>query len=421
MPKKENIIIAIDNTAMDSARMTDINGYVTIKDVIITSAAVHPYIGKSIPNWKVLSLDPAKIYYLYRPLEEIQKSKDTFNSMPLLSDHIEISSNSENVPKIGTLGSTNRIQGNDLLSDITFWHQSDINKLEGVDANGNPLYKPKKGVSAGYRYTPVLESGVFNGKPYDIRMTNLIANHVAHVENPRNEVSIIQDGLNFDEESEMARKMGRDEGEEGSISDEIMDILQGEGDNEVKAKKIRVLVGKGKTASDEEEDDNDKPKDADKIVKDKKGRAKDEKDCDKANDEDDEEEDKPKSAKDRKSARDDKDKEDKEEYVAKDSIEDLIASHNRKYREALNLCSQHIDNAMALDTADDIYNAVINKRGANAKAFTTIDAKREFVKAINNMPAMRGQRVPSMAMDSVSSNSRLADIARNDINEWFSK
>lgn len=404
--------------ALDSARNTDINGYVTIKDVVITSATVHPYIGRSIPNYVALGLEPNKVYYLYRPLEEIIKSKDTFNSMPLLSDHLEISSNSENVPKIGTLGSDNRVQGNDLVSDITFWHQSDINKLEGVDSNGNAIYKPKKGVSAGYRYTPVLESGVFQGKRYDIRMTNLIANHVAHVERPRNESSIIHDGLSLDEENVMGKKMGRDEGEEGSIVDEVMDILQSDAELEAKAKKIRVLMNKSKKDEGEEEGAKE-----DRMVTDKKGRAKDSKDCMKANDEDDDEDDeamdKSKTAKDRKKARDEKDNDKKEEYVAKDSIDDYIATHNRNYREALELCSKHIGH-MALDTADAMYNAVIEKKGANPRAFTNLECKKEFVKAMNTVTLARDQRVPMVAMDSISSgNSRFTDAARDDINEWF--
>ena len=51
----------------------------------------------------------------------------------------------------------------------------------------------KTDLSAGYRYTPILDPGTYNGQPYDGRMTDIQFNHVALVEQGRVDGAVVGD------------------------------------------------------------------------------------------------------------------------------------------------------------------------------------------------------------------------------------
>ncbi|CCE10728.1 conserved hypothetical protein [Bradyrhizobium sp. STM 3843] len=56
----------------------------------ISKAAVNLYIGREIPDYKALGLDPDKVYRLLRDPEELAKAAPTFNNIPLLSRHVPV-------------------------------------------------------------------------------------------------------------------------------------------------------------------------------------------------------------------------------------------------------------------------------------------------------------------------------------------
>lgn len=128
-------------------------------------------------NSEALGLDPEKVYYLYRPIEEIEKAIDTFKRKPVLIRHVATTAKD---PKkddtIGTTGSDLIIEDGKLYGDIEFWDDRAIALIEE---------KRQEQLSAGYGYTLELTPGEFNGKKYDGVMRNLHGNHVALVERGR--------------------------------------------------------------------------------------------------------------------------------------------------------------------------------------------------------------------------------------------
>lgn len=165
----------------DSNRSVDEFGYMTVENCVLTGEDVAMYWGYEIPNYKSMGLDEKKAYAVYRPREEIKKSD--FSNVPLLSKHADFSAEDYKYKLIvGTIGETKTIN-NEEKGTVVFWSKNAQTELE----------KGLKFLSCGYLYDPVLESGTHNGKPYQIKMTNIIANHVAMVDNPRYKRAIVAD------------------------------------------------------------------------------------------------------------------------------------------------------------------------------------------------------------------------------------
>jgi hypothetical protein len=70
-----------------SVRTYDRDGRLHVEITNISKAAVNPYIGREIPDYQALGLDPGKIYKLLRDPDELAKAAPTFNNIPLLSRH----------------------------------------------------------------------------------------------------------------------------------------------------------------------------------------------------------------------------------------------------------------------------------------------------------------------------------------------
>lgn len=164
-----------DSLAMDrgSVRTYDADGRLHVEISNISMEQVADYLGAEIPNWDKLGLDPEKTYQLYRPGDELKKSAETFNNIPLLSEHVPVSAYDHRPDLvIGATGSDAVYEAPYLKNSLVVWVADAIQSIE----NGE-----QKELSCAYRYTPVLEEGSFNGTPYQIRMTEIIANHLAVV------------------------------------------------------------------------------------------------------------------------------------------------------------------------------------------------------------------------------------------------
>ena len=168
-----------------SNRTIDENGFLHVANNILSNAEISEYVGREILGYEKLGLDPNKIYKIYRPADELEKSASTFNNLPLLSDHIQISSFS---PKkdmhIGSLGTDIRIEGDKLIGSLIVIDQKYIDKIESDEIVG---------LSCSYSYVPVIESGSYNGKDYDIKMTEIAGNHIALVKDPRVSIAGVSD------------------------------------------------------------------------------------------------------------------------------------------------------------------------------------------------------------------------------------
>ena len=183
---KNNFIEAKEvATDAESQRYTDKSGFLVCPNSVITGDDVAKYFGKEIPNGGKLGLEPYKLYNVYRPIDEI-KDND-FNGKFLLDQHLNDfgidTTQKYNAHIIGTVYDCKEID-NQIVGTVTFTDQKSIDKLD----------EGKKYLSAGYFYEPILEKGMSaNGMPYDVKMTNIKANHVAHVDNPRYKDAVIGD------------------------------------------------------------------------------------------------------------------------------------------------------------------------------------------------------------------------------------
>lgn len=159
-----------------SHRETDGNGRLLVKKTLLTKGCVSPYYGQEIPNYQELGLDPNKKYNVYRPIEELQKALQQFDGIPLLNKHIMDYADAPNRENWAGCVSNPVIDGNNVYGDLAVWNKGDIDNIE----DGS-----KKDLSVGYRSTFIKESGEFDGTPYDLKMVNIIPNHLALVEKGR--------------------------------------------------------------------------------------------------------------------------------------------------------------------------------------------------------------------------------------------
>lgn len=170
-------MLVYDKNVFGSEREIDPNGFLKVGSSNITRTQVALYLGKEIPNYKEFELEPDKIYYVLRPEAELKKAVETFNNLPLTRKHIEI--DVDNVPKediVGSLGDSAVYEDGFIKNSLIVYDQKYIDRIQ----NGK-----QKELSCGYRYTPVRQSGEFEGQHYDFVMTDIVGNHVALVKEGR--------------------------------------------------------------------------------------------------------------------------------------------------------------------------------------------------------------------------------------------
>lgn len=170
MPIMKNIELAFDRTA----RRYDADGRLHVDRTHISKATVNPYYGEEIPNWAGLGLIADKIYQLFRPPEELEKAAPTFNRLPILSKHVPVTVDDPQPDLVvGAIGSDVEFNLPYLDASITIW---DATSIAGIEED------VQRELSCAYRYVAVMESGEYEGKPYDGFMTNIQGNHLAIVE-----------------------------------------------------------------------------------------------------------------------------------------------------------------------------------------------------------------------------------------------
>lgn len=187
-----SIHILGDVRAIGSNRTVgETTNFLQVRNCVLTGVGVAPYLGRELQNYKELGLDGEKTYFIYRPLEEVVKAKDTFNLLPVLDIHTPI--DSKHLPAkytLGTSGETAVIEGGELKNTVGLWNQEAIDAVFLADKDTN---KGKKDLSCGYTYELVPEEGMYQGKPYQFKMINLKGNHIALVEDGRHPTAQIAD------------------------------------------------------------------------------------------------------------------------------------------------------------------------------------------------------------------------------------
>ncbi|MDE2434728.1 MAG: DUF2213 domain-containing protein [Sphingomonadales bacterium] len=166
------LIMAMDRA---SVRSRDANGYLHVEISNISKANVCPYYGQEIPGWQDLGLEADEVYYLYRDPEELARAADTFNNVPLLSEHVPVIPE-EGLPESLIIGST----GTD--AEFVYPHLRNSLVVWSVEAQDGIEAERKRELSCGYRYTPDMTAGVSpEGLRFDGVMRKIMGNHVALV------------------------------------------------------------------------------------------------------------------------------------------------------------------------------------------------------------------------------------------------
>lgn len=170
-----NPTIAFDKL---SVRSYDKDGRLHVAVTPISKANVCPYMGKEIPGWDSLGLDPNKVYNMYRDPEELEKGAASFNNLPLLKKHIQVSADAPMKDDVvGSIGSDVHFDAPYLKASLCVWDSEAIALIDAQELDE---------LSSAYHYVPIMEPGTTpEGEAYDGRMTDIIGNHLALVETGR--------------------------------------------------------------------------------------------------------------------------------------------------------------------------------------------------------------------------------------------
>lgn len=156
-----------------SVRTFDADGRLHVAVANISKAAVNPYLGREIPDWQPLGLDPDRTYQLFRDPAELSKAARTFNNLPLLSRHVPVDV-SDHRPDlvVGSSGTDAKFVPPYLQNSLVIWTATAI---AGVVSG------KQRELSSAYRYRALLQAGTFEGLRFDGRMIEIIGNHIAIV------------------------------------------------------------------------------------------------------------------------------------------------------------------------------------------------------------------------------------------------
>lgn len=171
---RQGQVLALDKATV---RSYDTDGRLHVAKTNISKAAVNPYLGREIPDWQQLGLDPDRTYKLLRHPGELEKAAATFNNIPLLSVHVPVSADDHQPDAVvGATGSNSMFEPPYLKNSLVVWAKPDIDAIEGG---------AKKELSSAYRYTADMTPGIYDGEAYDGIMRNIVGNHVALVKEGR--------------------------------------------------------------------------------------------------------------------------------------------------------------------------------------------------------------------------------------------
>jgi uncharacterized protein len=171
-----------------SLRTKDLDGRLHVRDCNISKANICPYLGHEIPDRERLGLDPDRVYYLYRDAAALCAAAPTAERVPLMMRHVSSTALAPQKETIIGCVSNVRWRPPYLVADLTVWDAVGIEAIES---------ERQQELSPGYRYMPVMESGVLEGERYDGRMSApIIFNHVAIVDTGRTGPDVVvNDGV----------------------------------------------------------------------------------------------------------------------------------------------------------------------------------------------------------------------------------
>lgn len=161
-----------------SARSLDADGRMRVRGCVISVGEINPYRGREIPGRDRLGLDANTVYDLYRDPDELERAAESFNGLPLMIRHVaQTAAEPRKEYQAGSVFNARYARDtNQLLADLLVTDQKAIEYIESGELAD---------LSSGYRYTPDMTPGEYNGRKYDGVMRAIEGNHVALVEDGR--------------------------------------------------------------------------------------------------------------------------------------------------------------------------------------------------------------------------------------------
>lgn len=235
--------ISFDGVVLDrSLREKDVDGRLHVASSNITKAAVNPYYGREIPGFRELGLDAGRIYQMLRDPVELQKAAPTFRNLPILITHRGHSARDpQRESVVGTTGSDVQFDEGFLKSSLALWTQDGITAVE----TGS-----QRELSCGYRYTPDMTPGTYEGQAYDGVMRNIIGNHVALVKKGRAGSDVVVADNQFEDLSNMRAV---------NLIEAIRGYLKPDADLAALDAALAPALARDADNDDDEEDDPDNP------------------------------------------------------------------------------------------------------------------------------------------------------------------
>ena len=170
-----------------SVRSYDSDGRLRVATAVLTRACVSPYLGAEVPNYQALGLSASRVYQLLRPEQELRAALAGFNGLPILTRHVPVSADDYRGDLVvGSTGSSAILVNGEVTNSLMIWASPGIDLIESGAA---------RSLSCGYAYTPVMQSGSFQGRPYQILMTDIKPNHLALVAEPRVAGAMVGDAM----------------------------------------------------------------------------------------------------------------------------------------------------------------------------------------------------------------------------------
>ncbi|MHC5543236.1 DUF2213 domain-containing protein, partial [Singulisphaera rosea] len=253
-----------------SARLEDINNYITIGRNPISRSGVFQYLGRSIG-----APIPDKIYNVYRPAEEFTpETVDSFRLLPIVDDHTMLGPQEKGfVPAEakgvhGTTGETVDFEDGVLYATLKIFSDTLAKMIESG----------KTALSLGYRCIYEKASGIFDGQRYEYIQRNLRGNHLALVDAARCDVAVLDNHMAFDhfdlaldnsKETNMAEETQKLEDRLKKAEDWIAGRMAKDAEEEeMKKKQAEDEAAKEAEAKDAEEKEKAEKEAADKKARD---------------------------------------------------------------------------------------------------------------------------------------------------------
>lgn len=271
-----------------SARVSDLNGFVTIRGNPISKEGVFEYLGAQLG---LTGADASRIFKVYRPAEELADPEciSSFKLLPFINDHVMLGAEEDGFTPPerkgveGMIGEEVYFDAPYLRGNIRIVSESLKNAIEAGKVELSPGYRCK------YEFTP----GVFNGEHYDAIQRNIRGNHLALVDEGRTGPDVaVLDRMTFTvdsailKEAVMAEKTQDQEGGGGldrikALIDELKPLLAQQEEARAMLKELSEAMGKadeseGERESELESEIEDKEETKDEEVVEVKAESEDE-------------------------------------------------------------------------------------------------------------------------------------------------